>query len=101
MWFDLRDDNYHSVTGVAVDEIKIYQQETLILSTANVNSYIQIGEYQILNAALQSQFKNTNGDNSVDVVFYKNGIEVARIANFTLKCYANVIVSDVFPTDVE
>ncbi len=100
MWFSLNDDDNQSITGIVVDEIQIYQLGNLILSTTNVTSYSHSGAYVIQGAALQSNFTNSNGDNEVDVVFYRNGIEVARIANFTAKCYANAIVTDVFPTNV-
>lgn len=99
LWFSLNDDEYQRITGILVDEVKIYQQDTLILSTTDVTSYIESGEYRINNAALQSQFTNSNGDNLVDFILYKDGTEVARIDDYTLKCYTNAIITEVFPGD--
>lgn len=100
LWISLNDDEHHSITGISVDEVKIYQQTTLILSTKDVTSYPESGEYRINDAALQSQFNNSNGDNLVDVILYKDGTEVARIDDYTLKCYTYAIVIEVFPGDV-
>jgi len=98
LYFYLRNSDYEAITGIVVDKIEIYQQENLILSTTNVSSYSNSGRYLINNAALKSKFKN--GDNEVDVVFYKNGIEVARLEDFTLHCYANTIVTELYSNEV-
>ncbi|MBP1761972.1 MAG: hypothetical protein H6Q64_1514, partial [Firmicutes bacterium] len=96
---NLNDDEYQNVTGILADEIKIYQQATLILSTTNVTSYIESGEYRIDDAVLQSPFTNSNGDNLVDVILYNNGTEVARIEDFIFKCYTNTIIINTYPAE--
>ena len=96
LWFNLVDKDYQNITGIVVDKIELYQQGNLILSTTNVTSYSHAGNYELRNATLKSHFSNSNGDNKIDIVFYKNGAEVARLADFTIQCYDNAIVSSLY-----
>lgn len=100
MGFYLKDENYDSVTGIVVDKIEIYQQENLILSTTNVTSYSKVGKYFISDANFKSKLSDNNGDNKVNVIFYRSGVEVARLSDFILKSYSIPIISEVFPNTV-
>jgi len=100
MSFDLCDENYEEIVGNVIDKIEIYQQNNLILSSSSVKSYSKRGFYTFGNTSFKSKFSNSEGENTVDIVFYRKGLEVTRLKDFVIKCYGNAAVSSLFPIDV-
>lgn len=98
MSFYVMDKDYKPITGIVVDQIEIKQQGALILSATKVKSYSRSGWYYSENINLQTKFSNNNGNNKVDIVFYQDGTEVARLLDFTIPCYDQTVISSVRPT---
>jgi len=99
MNFSLRDDFYNKVTGIVVNKIEIFQGDTKILSSNEVDSYSVVGRYYSYDTKIINEFNNKNGENIVDVVFYLYDDEVARIENYEMKVYSNIISSEVWPLE--
>jgi len=100
MYFTLQDSNYNQVTGIKVNKIEIVQNGKKLISTDNVRSYSKKGQYVINDADLLRSFLNSNGENTVDVVFYLFDQEVTRLENYTIRVYSGKIVSGIWPTNI-
>lgn len=98
--FQLRDSKHNAVTGIKVNRIDIIQNGKTIFSTEKVDSYSTKGRYKINDSVkFANPFVNANGDNLVDIVFYKFDKEVARISDYNIQVYSDIVVSDIFPGD--